>query len=116
MPTADAIIKKVDKMAGERSALHGRMDKDVDLYLVCRGILQNRPNILLANDGTGNFVTIPEAGGAEGSTEGRGDVGVSADYEELTQADLVLGTHELDVDECIDRIMRLLEKRGIVSA
>ena len=42
--------------------------------------------------------------------------GVSADYEEPTQADLVLGTHELDVDECIDRIMRLLEERGIVSA
>ena len=41
--------------------------------------------------------------------------GVSADYEEPTQADLVLGTHELDVDECVDRIMRLLEDRGMVK-
>ena len=36
-------------------------------------------------------------------------------YEEPTQADLVLGTHELDVDECVDRIMKLLEKRGVVK-
>jgi bifunctional enzyme CysN/CysC len=42
--------------------------------------------------------------------------GVSAPYEEPTQADLVLGTHELDVDECIDRIMGLLEERGMVKA
>ena len=41
--------------------------------------------------------------------------GVSADYDEPAQADLVLGTHELDVDECIDRIMKLLEERGIVK-
>ena len=42
--------------------------------------------------------------------------GVSANYEEPAQADLVLGTHELDVDECINRIMQLLEERDVVKA
>ena len=41
--------------------------------------------------------------------------GVSADYEVPSNADLVLGTHELDVDECVDRIMKLLRERKIVS-
>jgi bifunctional enzyme CysN/CysC len=40
--------------------------------------------------------------------------GVSADYEPPAGADLVLGTHELDVDECVDRIMRLLGERKLV--
>ncbi len=41
--------------------------------------------------------------------------GVSADYEAPTTADLVLGTHELDVDQCVDRIIKLLTERKIVT-
>lgn len=41
--------------------------------------------------------------------------GVSAPYEVPENADLVLGTHELDVDECIKRIVELLKKRGVVN-
>ena len=41
--------------------------------------------------------------------------GVSAAYEEPTNADLVLATHELDVDACVERIMELLGERGAVS-
>jgi len=41
--------------------------------------------------------------------------GVSAPYEEPTDADLVLATHEIDVDGCVEKIMGLLEKHGAVS-
>lgn len=41
--------------------------------------------------------------------------GVSAPYEVPENADLVLGTHELDVDECVKRIVELLKKRGVVT-
>ncbi len=41
--------------------------------------------------------------------------GVSADYEAPQQADLVLPTHELDVDECVERIWNLLVDRGIID-
>ena len=41
--------------------------------------------------------------------------GVSASYDEPTRADLVLGTHELDVDQCLERIMALLSERGVVN-
>ncbi len=40
--------------------------------------------------------------------------GVSATYETPDNADLVLATHELTVDECVDKIVQLLKKRGIV--
>ena len=40
---------------------------------------------------------------------------VSADYEEPTTADLVLGTHEWDVDQCVERIMKLFGERGVVK-
>jgi hypothetical protein len=56
-------------------------DMDMDVYLVCRGQVQNRPNILLQNDGRGVFKVVPFAGGAAGSTAGRGDVAVSADFD-----------------------------------
>ncbi len=38
--------------------------------------------------------------------------GVSAPYEAPIAPDLVLPTHELDVDACVDRLVRLLESRG----
>ncbi|QDU94170.1 sulfate adenylyltransferase subunit CysN [Lignipirellula cremea] len=41
--------------------------------------------------------------------------GVSAPYEEPTAADLVLPTHELSTEQCVDKIMELLEARGLVS-
>jgi bifunctional enzyme CysN/CysC len=41
--------------------------------------------------------------------------GVSAVYEAPTDADLILPTHELPVDQCVDRIIALLEDREIIS-
>ena len=38
--------------------------------------------------------------------------GVSAPYEEPTDADLVLPTDELTVEQCVDRIVQLLQVKG----
>jgi bifunctional enzyme CysN/CysC len=38
--------------------------------------------------------------------------GVSAPYDVPTRPDLILPTHELDVDACVDRVVRLLEGKG----
>jgi bifunctional enzyme CysN/CysC len=40
--------------------------------------------------------------------------GVSAPYEAPQSADLVLPTHELPVDSCVDRIMKLLSDRRVI--
>lgn len=41
--------------------------------------------------------------------------GVSYEYEPPTNADLVLPTHELQVDECVDKIYELLKDRGLID-
>ena len=41
--------------------------------------------------------------------------GVSYEYESPVSPDLVLPTHQIDVDACVDRIIALLEARGIVD-
>ncbi len=41
--------------------------------------------------------------------------GVSSPYEEPASADLVLATHETDVDDCVEQILGLLTGRGVVS-
>lgn len=41
--------------------------------------------------------------------------GVSSPYEEPSAPDLVLPTHEQPVAECVDAILKLLDKRGMVS-
>jgi hypothetical protein len=56
-------------------------DMDVDIYLVCTGQVGNLANRLLENDGNGNFREVPGAGGAAGSTLGRGDAVAIADYD-----------------------------------
>lgn len=41
-------------------------DMDVDLYLVCRGGVENQPNRLFENLGTGTFREVTGGGGAQG--------------------------------------------------
>ncbi len=41
--------------------------------------------------------------------------GVSAPYEAPTHADLVVPTHEWNVEQCVDRIVAMLTERGLVS-
>ncbi len=63
-------------------------DMDLDIYVVCTGAIRNSPNLLFENDGAGQFHVVPDAGGAEGTTLGRGDSVVTADYDEDGLLDL----------------------------
>ncbi|MCP4928659.1 MAG: CRTAC1 family protein [Gammaproteobacteria bacterium] len=63
-------------------------DMDVDMYLVCRGGVQNIQNRMYVNDGLGNFTLAPNEGGANSVTgiavthqNGTGEGVVSADYD-----------------------------------
>ena len=69
-------------------------DGDNDLYLVCTGPTENFPNILYENDGNGNFVQIPRAGGAEGSARGRGNQAITADFDRDGFLDLFVANGE----------------------
>lgn len=55
-------------------------DMDVDLYLTCTGPVANLPNILYENQGDGTFVQVEGAGGAAGSSIGRGENVAVADF------------------------------------
>jgi len=63
-------------------------DMDLDIYVVCRGGVENLPNRLFENDGTGFFTEVTGAGGAEGvvglglqSGAGTGESVIMADYD-----------------------------------
>jgi bifunctional enzyme CysN/CysC len=51
---------------------------------------------------------------AESINPGGNVPGISFPYEEPAQPDLVLPTHELDIDECIDRVLNLLKERTVI--
>ncbi len=40
--------------------------------------------------------------------------GISFAYDPPTNADLILPTHELDVDECIERVMNVLKEKSVI--
>ncbi len=72
-------------------------DMDVDLFLTCRNGVENIADILLMNDGHGNFTAVPGAGGAAGPIglavgEGAGvsETVVSADYDLDGRVDLLV--------------------------
>ncbi|MEM7220371.1 MAG: CRTAC1 family protein [Pseudomonadota bacterium] len=79
--------RRIPPPAGGHSACHSVTagdfdnDMDVDLYLVCSESVRNRDNRLLLNDGQGGFTLADQAGGAPGSSAGRGDVVASADFD-----------------------------------
>ncbi len=63
-------------------------DADLDIYLVCRGGVQNLPNMLYENLGNGRFQAVSGAGGASGpvgaglqSGAGTGEAVTLADYD-----------------------------------
>ena len=56
-------------------------DTDLDLYLVCRSQVDNPPNLLFENLGGGSFQPVPNAGGAGGSIQGRGNNVAVADFD-----------------------------------
>lgn len=56
-------------------------DMDVDIYSVATGSVLNKENVFLDNQGDGTFVSVPNAGGAAGSSLGLGDTVTMADYD-----------------------------------
>ena len=73
-----------------RSAVAGDFDNDmdVDLYVVRSSSISNFPNYFYENRGDGTFVQLAGAGGAEGSTQGRGQSVTMADYDRDGYLDL----------------------------
>ena len=72
-------------------------DMDEDIFLACRGGVQNVADILLQNDGNGVFTVVPSAGGAAGPIglavgegAGVGETVVSADYDLDGRIDLAV--------------------------
>ena len=63
-------------------------DMDIDLYVVRSSTAENLPNHLYENQGDGNFIQRPEAGGAAGSEHGRGQSVTMADYDRDGHLDL----------------------------
>lgn len=85
-------------------------DMDLDVYLVCRGGVENIPNILLRNEGDGTFQMVAAAGGAEGVTGAA--VGDHAGVGDS------VGVADLDLDGRLDLVvtnglnLRPLEETG----
>jgi hypothetical protein len=72
-------------------------DMDQDLFLTCRNGVENIADILLMNDGHGNFSVVPNAGGAAGpiglavgQAAGASETVVSADYDLDGRVDLLV--------------------------
>ena len=63
-------------------------DMDVDFYIVRSSSISNFPNHLYENQGDGTFVQLVGAGGAEASTQGRGQSVTMADYDRDGYLDL----------------------------
>ncbi|MYK23111.1 hypothetical protein F4054_12750 [Candidatus Poribacteria bacterium] len=63
-------------------------DMDIDLYVVRSSTAENLPNHLYENQGDGNFIHLPDIGGATGSEQGRGQSVTMADYDRDGHLDL----------------------------
>ncbi len=88
-PQSVLLINKGNRFIRSETFLAGRSvvagdfdsDMDLDLYVVRSTSAGNLPNHLYENLGDGTFVQLPGAGGAEGSTQGRGQSATMADYD-----------------------------------
>ena len=56
-------------------------DMDIDLYIVRSNSAANLPNQLYENRGNGSFIQVPDAGGAEANTPGKGMSVTMGDYD-----------------------------------
>ena len=82
-------VKSVNFSEG-RSVAAGDFDNDmdIDLYLVRSSSAGNLTNRLYENQGDGTFIEQPNAGGAEGSLQGKGQSVTMADYDKDGYLDL----------------------------
>ena len=79
-----------NEFLGGRSVTAGDFDNDMDLdlYIVRLSSAGNLPNQLYENQGNGTFLQVPDAGGAEANTEGKGHSVTMADYDRDGYLDL----------------------------
>lgn len=84
------LFEKSATFSEGRSVVTGDFDNDMDieLYLVRSSSAGNLPNHLYENQGDGTFVQLAGSGGAEGSTQGRGQSVTMADYDRDGYLDL----------------------------
>ncbi len=88
MQTSNGFIDRTDAAGfglptGCQSGVAGDFDNDMDLdlYLVCRSQVNNTSNILYENLGNGTFQRVASAGGASGTSAGRGDSATVVDFD-----------------------------------
>ena len=93
--TAANLAAKISCVSGVAADFDNDMDEDI--FLACRGGVQNVADILLQNDGNGVFTVVPSAGGAAGAIglavgegAGVGETVVSADYDLDGRIDLAV--------------------------
>ena len=113
-----------------RSAEVAKILNDAGLICVCAFVAPHEAVRQKARDviGAGRFVEVylkapievlkaRDTSGAYAAAEA-GRIaqfpGVSAAFEEPAAADLVLPTHEVDVEQCVEQIVALLRARGVV--
>ena len=95
-PQSILLINKTNKFVKSANFSEGRSvaagdfdnDMDIDLYLVRSSSAGNLINRLYENQGNGTFIQHPNAGGAEGSMEGKGQSATMADYDQDGYLDL----------------------------
>ncbi|MBA2113681.1 sulfate adenylyltransferase subunit CysN [Bremerella alba] len=92
-PSAD-VRQRASEVVGPEQFLTVYLSAPVD---VCR---QRDDSGMYAKADSGEIANFP---------------GVSYEYEVPENADLVLPTHELGVDECVDKIYEFLQQRGIID-
>jgi Ca2+-binding RTX toxin-like protein len=56
-------------------------DMDLDLFITSSLTIKNTPDVLYENQGNGTFIAAPNAWGASGTTLGRADFAITADYD-----------------------------------
>ena len=83
-------------------------DMDLDIYIVRSRTSENLPNQLHENLGNGSFIESPDAGGAKGSSQGRGQSVTTADYDRDGYLDIFVtnGRAEYPFSEGPDQLFR----------
>ncbi|MBK1717504.1 Calx-beta domain-containing protein [Thiocystis violacea] len=82
-------VQAVNRSCNAAAAADLDNDMDLDVYFACTGELSNLPNVLYMNQGTGNFVPVPQAGGAEGQMPfGKAEAVMTADYDQDCRMDM----------------------------
>ncbi len=98
------LLRRVHRSEQRSAQSHDQRDRRGKLH---RGLPEPPLSVCQARDPSGLY--------AAESNKPTGNVpGVSFPYEEPTKPDLMLPTHELDIDECVDRVLNVLKEREFI--